>query len=136
MHLVHIGLWGAHWLHAASVALMLGRLINSSQRTDTSCAGCTIFGPQWSSKVIQFKIDNAAVVQVIEAIYAQNSHFMHLVPIIYDFWFTAPHIPGVCRCLNCHEITRYLEDPTEIPDQLIKLYFCALVSPIFTITSL
>ena len=56
-----------------------------------------IFGPQWSGKVIQFKIDNAAVVQVIEklATYAHNAHFMHLLHLLvfyasyYDFWFTA-----------------------------------------------
>lgn len=60
-----------------------------------------IFGPQWSGKVIQLKIDNAAVVQVIEATCAQNAHPMHLLCLLvfyasyYDFWFTAPHIPGM-----------------------------------------
>ena len=50
-----------------------------------------IFGPQWSGKVVQFKIDNAAVVQVIEATYAQNAHLIHLLCLLtfyasfYDF---------------------------------------------------
>ena len=60
-----------------------------------------IFGPQWSGKVVQFKIDNAAVVQVIEATYAQNANLMHLLRLLifyasfYYFWFTASHIPGI-----------------------------------------
>ena len=38
-----------------------------------------IFSPQWSGKVIQFKIDNAAVILVIEATRAQNAHLMYLL---------------------------------------------------------
>ena len=55
-----------------------------------------IFSPQWSGKVIQFKIDNAAVIQVIEATCAQNAHLMYLLLLFftsyYDLWFTASHI--------------------------------------------
>ena len=86
-----------------------------------------IFGPQWSGKVVQFKIDNAAVVQVIEATYAQNAHLMHLVRLLvfyasyYDFWFTASHIPGVINtyadALSRNNMTlfspRYLGQPRD-----------------------
>ena len=55
-----------------------------------------IFSPQWSGKVIQFKIDNAAVIQVIEATCAQNAHLMYLLRLFFtsyhDLWFTASHI--------------------------------------------
>ena len=60
-----------------------------------------IFGPQSSCKVMQFKIDNAAVIQVIEATYAQNAHLTHLLLLLifyasyYDFWFMVSHIPGI-----------------------------------------
>ena len=97
-----------------------------------------IFGPQWSGKVVQFKIDNAAVVQVIEATYAQNAHLMHLVRLLvfyasyYDFWFTASHIPGVTNtyadALSRNNMTLFFSQvpwatkgPTQIPDHLIQL---------------
>ena len=97
-----------------------------------------IFGRQWSGKVIQFKIDNAAVVQMIEATYAQNSHLMHLVCLLvfyasyYEFWFTASHILGVTNtyadALSRNNMTLFFsqvpwasKDPTKIPDQLIHL---------------
>ena len=60
-----------------------------------------MFGPHWSGKVIQFKIDNAAVVHVIEITYAQNAHLMYLIRLLifyasyYNFWFTTSHIPGI-----------------------------------------
>ena len=53
-------------------------ILNSSQRTVTTRADCSYFGPQWFGKVVQFKVDNATVVQVIEATYSQNAHLMHL----------------------------------------------------------
>ena len=71
----------------------------------------TIFGPQWSVKVVQFKIDNAAVVQVIEATYAQNAHLMHLLRLLifyasfYDFWFMTSHIPEIINT-NAEALSR------------------------------
>ena len=135
-----MGLWsllGAHWLqlqwpsHLEDLSLVVKELI-------PVVLAAAIFGHQWSGKVIQFKIDNAAVVQVIEATYAKNSHLMHLVRLFvfyasyYDFWFTASHIPGVTNtyvdALSQNNITLFFsrvpwapKDPTEIPDQLIHL---------------
>lgn len=63
-----------------------------------------IFGSQWTGKVSQFKVDNAAVVHIIGATYTQNSHIMHLVGLLvfcasylYNFWFKVSHIPGVAN---------------------------------------
>ena len=58
------------------------------------------FGHQWAGKVIQFVVDNMAVVDVIKATYSKDLHMMHLIRLLvffaskYNFWFTAMHIPG------------------------------------------
>ena len=58
------------------------------------------FGHQWAGKVVQFVIDNMAVVEVIKATYSKDLHMMHLIRLLvlfaskYNFWFTATHIPG------------------------------------------
>ena len=58
------------------------------------------FGHQWAGKVIQFVVDNMAVVDVIKATYSKDLHMMHLIRLLvffaskYNFWFTATHIPG------------------------------------------
>ena len=59
-----------------------------------------VFGPNWSGMIIQFVVDNAAVVDVLNATYCNESHMMHLIRLLvfyaakYNFWFTATHIPG------------------------------------------
>ena len=40
-----------------------------------------IYGNQWSGKLVQFKVDNTAVVQVIQPIYNQEPYLMHLIRI-------------------------------------------------------
>ena len=58
------------------------------------------FGHQWSGKVVEFVVDNAAVVEVIKATYSKELHLMHLIRLLvffaakHNFWFTASHIPG------------------------------------------
>ena len=58
------------------------------------------FGQQLTGKVVQFLVDNEAVVEVIRATYSKDLHLMHLIRLLvflaskYNFWFTATHIPG------------------------------------------
>ena len=50
--------------------------------------------------VIQFVVDNMAVVDVIKASHSNDLHMMHLIQLLaflaskYNFWFTAMHVPG------------------------------------------
>ena len=59
-----------------------------------------VFGPNWSGKVVQFVVDNEAVVSVLNSTSSKDTHLMHLVRLLvffaakFDFWFTAAHIPG------------------------------------------
>ena len=60
----------------------------------------TCFGREWSGKVVEFIVDNEAVVEVLKATYSKDFHLMHLVRLLvffastYDFWFKATHIRG------------------------------------------
>ena len=102
--------WGAQWLqlqwspHLKDLSIAVKELI-------PVVLAAAMFGPQWSRKVIQFEVDNIAVVQVIEATYAQNAHLMHLIRVLvfyasyYNFWFTASHIPGVVN-INADALSR------------------------------
>ena len=92
--------WGSYWLQLQWPSCLQDVSITVKELIPVVLAAA-IFGPQWTGKVIQFKIDNAAVVQVIETSYAQNAHLTHLLSLLvfyasfYDFWFTASHIPGI-----------------------------------------
>ena len=52
-----------------------------------------IFARQWKGHLVQFSVDNIAVVQVLNSTYSKDSHLMHLVQILvflaahFDFWF-------------------------------------------------
>ena len=59
-----------------------------------------LFGKLWSGHLVEFKVDNLAVVQVIQATYCKDSHLMHLIRLLvffaahFNFWFSACHIAG------------------------------------------
>ena len=68
MHLVHeVSEPPGGSLATATVALIRERPTNNSQRTNIKCAGCSYLWPSVVWEVLQFKIDNATVVQMIEA---------------------------------------------------------------------
>ena len=56
-----------------------------------------LFGKRWSGSLIDFRVDNMAVVQVIQATYCKDSHLMHLIRLLvffaayFNFWFSASH---------------------------------------------
>ena len=60
----------------------------------------TLFGHQWVGNVVQFVVDNKAVVDVLNATFYSDTHMMHLIRLLvffaakYNFWFTAAYIPG------------------------------------------
>ena len=59
-----------------------------------------LFGHQWAGKVVQFVVDNKAVVDVLNATFCSDTHMMHLIRLLVffaakcNFWFTAAQIPG------------------------------------------
>ena len=41
-----------------------------------------ILGHQWKGHLVQFSVDNLAVVHILNSTYSKHSHFMHLVHIL------------------------------------------------------
>ena len=58
------------------------------------------FSTSWSGKMVQFVVDNEAVVLVLNPTTSKDIHMMHLIRLLaffaawHDFWFSAIHIPG------------------------------------------
>ena len=59
-----------------------------------------LYGSQWRGKIVTFRVDNIAVVEVLNSTSCRDNHLMHLVRLLvflasyHNFWFTASHIQG------------------------------------------
>ena len=59
-----------------------------------------LYSSQWRGKIVTFRADNIAVVEVLNSTSCRDSHLMHLVCLLvflasyHNFWFTASHIQG------------------------------------------
>ena len=47
-----------------------------------------VFGPKWKGRLIQFSVDNMAVVHILNSTYSKDAHLMHLIRILV---FLAAH---------------------------------------------
>ena len=59
-----------------------------------------IFGRCWSGRLVNFRVDNLAVVQVIQATYSRDAYLMHLIRLLvllvahFNVWFIDTHVMG------------------------------------------
>jgi len=59
-----------------------------------------LYGSQWREEVVNFVVDNLAVVQVLKNMYSSSNHLMHLVRLLvflesyHNFWFSSTQIAG------------------------------------------
>ena len=44
-----------------------------------------LYGREWKGKIVQFIVDNLAVVEIIKATYSRESHLMHLIKLLVFF---------------------------------------------------
>ena len=44
-----------------------------------------IYGNQWSGKLVLFRVDNMAVVEVLKATYSREPHLTHLIRVLVIF---------------------------------------------------
>ena len=87
---------------------------------------------------MEFKVDNIAVVHVLQSTYCKEPHLMHLVCLLiffaayHNFWFSASRIAGELNTgadalprnnllLFLSKIPRAAQNPAFIPPQLILL---------------
>ena len=59
-----------------------------------------IYGNQWLGKLVLFRVNNMAVVEVLKATYGREPHLMYLIRMLvffaahFNFWFSASHVAG------------------------------------------
>ena len=58
-----------------------------------------LFGKAWSERLVEFKVENIAVVHVLQSTYCKEPHLKHLVCLlVFFFWFSASHFAHGNRC--------------------------------------
>ena len=91
--------WGFQWFHLKWPDHLQSLPIAIKELTPVVIAAA-IFGRQWRGHLIQFSVDNMAVVHILNSTYSKDGHIMHLTRILvflaahFDFWFIAKHIEG------------------------------------------
>ena len=91
--------WDFQWFHLKWPDHLQSLPIAIKELTPVVIAAA-IFGCQWRGQLIQFSIDNMAVVHILNSTYSKDDHIMHLIRILvflaahFDFWFIAKHIEG------------------------------------------
>ena len=51
----------------------------------TVVISAALFGKLWSGHLVEFKVDNMAVVQAIQATFCKDSHLVHLIRLLVFF---------------------------------------------------
>ena len=97
-----------------------------------------LYGKEWSGKVVLFKVDNMAVVNIIADIYSREPHLIHLVRLLiffaslHSFWFAPEHILGLANdladalsrdntSLFLSQVPQASRGPSYIPPPLVSL---------------
>ena len=103
------GQWGcgAHCLPQWFVFEWTPRLITKSIQVKEMfpVVAAALFGRQWRGKVVQFIVDNKAVVDILKDGYSREPHLMHMVRMLvffachFQFWWLAEHIAGADNIL-------------------------------------
>ena len=92
-------LWGFQWFHFKWPDQFRPFSIAIKELIPVVVAAA-VFGFKWKGHLIQFSVDNIAVVHILNTTYSKDAHLMHLIRILvflaahFDFWFVAKHIEG------------------------------------------
>ena len=130
--------WNGQWFHLQWPVYLQSLNIPTKELIPVVIAA-VLFGKQWQGHLVQFTVDNMAVVHVLTATYSKDPHLMHLIRILvfiaarFNFWFIAKHIEGRANTLAddlsrnnmVHFFTQVPQarcySPPPIPDSLVEL---------------
>ena len=130
--------WGSQWFHLQWPSNLQTCPIATKELIPVVIAAA-IFGRQWHGQLVQFSVDNMAVVHVLKATYCKDLHLMHLICILvflaacFNFWFVANHIVGkdnyLADDLSRNNLNNFFSlvpqashyHPASLPDSLIDL---------------
>ena len=123
--------WDGKWFHFQWPSVLQSLNIAIKELIPVMVAAAS-FGNQWQGQLIQFTVDNMAVVHVLNSTYSKDPHLMHLIRIC-NFWFIAKHTEGQANSigddLSCNNMVHFftqvpqarLYTPLPIPDVLVDL---------------
>ena len=86
---------GLHWFSSKSLIIYIRTLLITTKQLIPVVVATVIFDPQWNGHLVQFSVDNLAMVHILTSTYSKDTHLMHLVLILiflsalFDFWFIA-----------------------------------------------
>ena len=97
-----------------------------------------VFGCSWSGKIVQFNVDNKAVVDIVNSTSSKDTHLMHLTRLLvflaahFNFWFVARQVEGKKNTLTdalsrnkmslfFSQVPQAASNQTVIPPDLILL---------------
>uniref|UniRef100_A0A1X7U387 RNase H type-1 domain-containing protein n=1 Tax=Amphimedon queenslandica TaxID=400682 RepID=A0A1X7U387_AMPQE len=92
-------------LAGCKVAAAVAEVLYPGQELIPVVMAAALWGQYWRGKLVQFRVDNMAVVNILKGLYSRDNHLMHLVRLLvfftsrYDFWFGAIHIKGAHNTL-------------------------------------
>ena len=131
-------LWGFQWFHFKWPDQFRPFSIAIKELIPVVVAAA-VFGSKWKGHLIQFSVDNIAVVHILNTTYSKDAHLMHLIRILvflaahFDFWFVAKHIEGrvnsLADDLSRNHLLHFFSQvpqaecnpPPHIPAQLLDL---------------
>ena len=96
--------WESKWFHF-SWPTSLQNVPIATKELIPIVVAAAVFGHQWRGHLVEFKVDNMAVVHVLNNTYSKDQHLMHLIRTLvflaarFDFWFSASHIEGKANIL-------------------------------------
>ena len=138
--------WLPHWLYMAWTPRLQHKSIQVKELFPV-VAAAGIFGKQWVGKIVQFRVDNEAVVEIIKEGYSRDPHLMHMVRMLvflacyFQFWFTAVHIAGSDNTLadaisrNNFELFLSQASPTPTAPTTVPAPLVDILSQVITWTS-
>ena len=91
--------WKSKWFHFPWPSSLQGLWIATKELIPIVVAAAP-FGHEWRGLMVEFKVDNMAVVHVLNNTYSKDQHLMHLICTLvflascFEFWFLASHIEG------------------------------------------
>ena len=89
--------WKSKWFHFPWCSSLQGLPIATKELIPI-VVEAALFGHKWRGLMVEFKVDNIAVVHVLNNTYSK--YLMHLIRTLvflashFEFWFSAYHIEG------------------------------------------
>ena len=68
-----------------SVVGQTSTLVYRYKGDGTDSSGAAIFGREWSGKIVEFRVDNMAVVHAVNTTFCSDGHLMHLIRLLVFF---------------------------------------------------